>query len=443
MGPRARSHELSTLDRAHAHRLAGEDAEALRLGVACAQAAPGAPGPAALLTRLLIDSERSVVAPEAVPRLVDAFVRRGDLPQAVVAAQMAADADGDFEGLLDRVANAFGEGSPRVGEGGVQPPPFPKAPSVPPQVKQLDLAGLYGLAERIVSTFMESDDPVPPSCALPRLPLFGSLKPAVLAKLLRAARVDEVSAGTDVVRQGDPGTETFVVARGLLKVVRKEGADETVLAELGPGAVFGEMALVSATPRSASVVAVEPAQLLVLVRDELERLAPEAPALGEQLAHFCRSRMEANLIANAPLLQGVPAAERVALLGCFGSRYFEPGQVLLEREQQAQHIYLIASGSVSVSVPDGNDRLILATLGPGDVCGEISMILRRPTNADVVALYPTIALDISEDKLREVMREHPSLLVELYDLATRRDDETNSVMDSPHESADTEELIMV
>jgi len=380
------SDDLSTLDRAHAHRLAGEDAEALRLGIACAKAAPGAPGPVSLLTRMLVDAERSMLAPEVVPRLVDAFIRRGDLPQALVAAQIAADAGDDIDRHLTVIAQAFGAGSARVGDGAPAPPPFPHAPAVPPVLANMDADGLYEQADRELSEYMSASDSVSADSVLPELPLFGALEPGALKQLLAAARVDEVSSGTEVVRQGDPGTEAFIVARGVLSVRRREGADEAVLAELGPGAVFGEMALVSSAPRTASVVAMEPAQVLVLARDELERIAPSAPSLGEHLARFCRSRMEANLVRHARVLQGVPVTQRVQLLASFGSRFFEPGETLLARDETAEQIYLIASGSVSVSIPDGAERLVLATLGPGDVVGEISMILRRPTTADVQAV---------------------------------------------------------
>ena len=94
-----------------------------------------------------------------------------------------------------------------------------------------------------------------PSDDVPNLPLFGTLDQRELEQLLSAVRVEEVSQGHEIVRQGDPGSEAFVVARGARKVVRREGADETLLARLGPGQIFGEMALISESPRSASVIA--------------------------------------------------------------------------------------------------------------------------------------------------------------------------------------------
>jgi CRP-like cAMP-binding protein len=74
------------------------------------------------------------------------------------------------------------------------------------------------------------------------------------------------------------------------------------------------------------------------------------------------------------------------------------------------------------------DRVVLAELGPGEVVGEISLVLRRPANADVVALHPTVALGLDREAFNDAIREHPALLRELYDTAVQRDEETRNVV---------------
>lgn len=416
-------HALSPLDQAHAHRLDGDEEAALRLAIACARAAPEAPGPVALIARILVDQEHPLPVGAIARRLVDAFVRRGDLPSAVVASTVALDGGAPQRPLLSAIAAAFAKGSVRVGSGSIQPPPFPRIAPLPPALQKLAGTELFDEAEGVVRSYLEAVDPVPEGRALPSLPLFGALGARELEQLLAAVRVEEVSRGHEIVRQGDPGNEAFVVARGLLDVVRREGADETVLAQLGPGAIFGEMALMSESPRSASVIALEPAQLLVLARDELERAAEEGPELSTQLSRFCQERMHGNLVRHARVLASLSPEQRTALLGELDTRLFEPGELLIERDAEAPSIFLIASGAVSISVPEGDERLVLATLGPGEVVGEMSLILRRPASADVSALYPTLTYELTRAKLSQLMRSYPPLLVELYALATRRDEE--------------------
>lgn len=434
-------HSLSPLDQAHALRLAGDEQGAVRLAIACAQSAPDAPGPVALLARVLVDQDRTLRASEIAARLVDAHVRRGDLPSAVVSSTLALDAGEDQTLLLSRIARAFGRGSQRLSDASPSPPPVWRKVSPDPELAKLSGDALYARAEDVVTGYLAAKDSAPADAQLPTLPLFSALAPTVLERLLATLRVEEISGDNEVVRQGDVGGEAFVVARGLLRVVRREGGDETLLAQLGPGAMFGEMALISDAPRSASVIAREPAQLLVLDRAELERAAAQTPQLGQELSAFCRERMMANLVRHARVLSGMSPSERHELLQQLPMRMFEAGDVLIRRDQEAQSILLLASGAVAVSVPEGGERLVLASLGPGDVVGEISMILRRPASADVTALHPTAAYEITRDGLPALMRAHPPLLVELYQLATRRDDEIRAATDT--EVLDAEDLVLV
>jgi CRP-like cAMP-binding protein len=433
-------HVLSPLDQAHAHRLDGDEQSALRLAIACARASRDAPAPIALLARVLVDQDRTLLAAEISARLVDAYVRRGDLPGALVASTIALDAGEDQAPLIAVIAKAFAKGSPRIGDNTQRPPPFATV-EIQPDLAKLSGDSLYAEADELMRAYLASSDPVPADSQLPTLPLFAALSPKELGRLLSAVRVEEISGGQAVVRQDDQGHEAFVVARGILKVVRSNGSDETLLAQLGPGAMFGEMALLSAAPRSASVVALEPTQLLVLGRAELERAAEGAPELSRELSLFCRGRMQANLMRHARVLAGLPMAQRAELLGKLEMRFFEPEEPLIVRQQEAESIFLIASGAVSVSVPEGQDRLVLATLGAGDVVGEISLVLRREATADVMAMYPTVAYELSRDNLRTLMRAYPALLVELYELATRRDDEIRAVSEEESLAADAEILV--
>ncbi len=434
-------HVLSSLDQAHAHRLDGDEQAALRKAISCAQEAPEAPGPVALVARVLIDQDRTLIAAEVAARLVDAYIRRGDLPGAFVASTLALDAGEDQAPLISTISKAFGKGGKRVGDFKQSPPPFPNVATTP-RVAKLSGDELFSAADDVLRAFLATTDSVPSDGPLPALPLFAALSPKELERLLRAVRVEEVSGGQEVVRQDDQGHEAFVVARGMLKVVRRTGGDETLLAQLGPGAIFGEMALLSAAPRSASVIALEPTQLLVLDRTELERAAEGAPELSKELSLFCRGRMQANLVRHARILSGMAQAQRVELLDKLVMRFFEPEEPLIRREQEAESIFLIANGAVAVSVPEGQDRLVLATLGAGDVVGEISLVLRRPATADVMAMYPTVAYELSRDSLRSLMRAYPALLVELYELATRRDDEIRAVSEEESLAADAEIILV-
>ncbi len=76
-----------------------------------------------------------------------------------------------------------------------------------------------------------------------------------LAKVLDAVQPASFKAGEVVIRQGDPGTDFFLVGAGRLRVERERGERHTpaILAELAPGAMFGEEALIANGARNATV----------------------------------------------------------------------------------------------------------------------------------------------------------------------------------------------
>ncbi len=433
---------VSPLDRAHGMRLAGKPEDALRLAGSIVAASTDDVGAAYLVARLLLDQNRAQPAGQAAEQLVERFCRRGDLACACLAAHLGFEAGGFAENALKTIADLFGKGSARVGDGSPRPPPLPANVQVAPFFAKLSGPALADAAEKALARFFETKDSVPNNAALPRLPLFGELEPAVLAKLLGAFELREVKPGDYVVRQGDEGREAFLLARGLLNVVREAVAGATVLAVLGPGSVFGEMALVSEAPRAASVVAVEPSQLFVAQRKHLEALAQKDPTIGRELGRFCHGRMVSNLLRHSAILSAIEPSKRQELVSQFAVQTFKPGALLVRQGEESGCLFLIASGGVDVRSTDAEgETVVLAQLGPGDVVGEISLVLRRPATADVVASHTTVALELTHEKFQAAIHQHPTLLRELYDLATRREEETRSVV--AQEALDVSDVVLL
>lgn len=431
----ARASVISPLDRAHASWLKKDREGALRLVVGLLDADGNDLGAVALGCRALIDEGRGDCAVEVARRLVDAYCRRGDLPQATAAAKLLDAAGEDSEPETEKIGTVFGKGSARVAQVSPAPPPLPKESKKAAVTATGD--ALLDLVEERLRKFLASDDPVAADSKVPELPLFGSLEPADLAAFLDCLNVDEFPAGVAPVRQGEEGREAFVVIRGVLSVVRRSGADESTLATLGPGAIFGEMALLSDAPRAASVVATESTQLLSIHRDDLERFASGNSAIASELGAFCRTRMVANLFRTCAALRSLPDAARPAFVQSLITRTFDGGESLIEEGAEPDRLMFLASGAVRVFGVDGDgERIQLATLGPGDVVGEVSFILRRQTIATVVADHPTVALELNEEHFRKMIRAFPTFLVDLYELATEREKRTRAAVSDETFNAD-------
>ena len=107
------------------------------------------------------------------------------------------------------------------------------------------------------------------------VPLFQKLGPAVLVEIVAALRPRTVPAGAVICRVGEPGDRMFFVVEGRVTVATPNPV------ELGPGAFFGEMALISGEPRMATVSAATAVSLLSLHAVDFQMLCSSSPEIAE------------------------------------------------------------------------------------------------------------------------------------------------------------------
>jgi serine/threonine protein phosphatase PrpC/CRP-like cAMP-binding protein len=118
---------------------------------------------------------------------------------------------------------------------------------------------------------------------LANMPLFSRLTERELLRVMQAVEVRQFKDGDVVIREGDKGDELFIVLDGHVRVAR----GEQVLANLGQGEHVGEMALIRSVPRSATVTAVGPAEVIAIRRaDFFEILRKEHEIAVKMLWQF-------------------------------------------------------------------------------------------------------------------------------------------------------------
>ena len=106
--------------------------------------------------------------------------------------------------------------------------------------------------------------------------IFADLDDQTLVYLAHVSHIRNVSKGQAIFYQGDPGDGLYVIASGGVKVVlpSAETGDQAILATLGRGDFFGELALLDGGAHSASVITLEPTEALVLACPDFQRLTP-------------------------------------------------------------------------------------------------------------------------------------------------------------------------
>jgi CRP-like cAMP-binding protein len=127
-------------------------------------------------------------------------------------------------------------------------------------------------------------------CALLRHLSADRIEPLLDRMQLREAKVGEV-----VFRIGEPGGALYIVASGIIEVLKADG--DGVRAELGEGEAFGEMSLLSRGAHSRTIRAKVDTQLLTIDKDDFYRLVTEDPTLDAQVRKLSHERAMSNLHA--------------------------------------------------------------------------------------------------------------------------------------------------
>ena len=155
--------------------------------------------------------------------------------------------------------------------------------------------------------------PAPHEAMLRRLPLFRDFPAEELAALAAAMQRRSLPAGATVIRQGEPGCSLLWLEEGALEV-RRAGL-EAPIDLLLPGAVLGEMSLLTGQPRRSTVTARTGVELFEIDRAHLDPILRRRPELAEGLAAIMAARQAQDDVAGpAVALAGAPPAGRQEIL---------------------------------------------------------------------------------------------------------------------------------
>src|SRR5262249_11028022 len=278
--------------------------------------------------------------------------------------------------------------------------------------------------------------------AVHAIPLLSTLSEAALRRVLGTLVLRRLPAAALVVREGEPGNSFFFVAGGRLRVFATDGLGrQTELAQLGEGAVFGEMALLSAQPRSASVACLTEVDLLEVGRQSLAQLADELGPVAEALHGFTRERLLGNLMATSPLFRPFPRMQQRDLLRRFTSHDVAPGTVVIHEGEQGRGLFVVLSGELDVSRRTTDGQVVpLGGLRTGDVFGEMAILRNAPTTATVVAQRPATVLFLAREYVARIVAAVPEIKSYLEALAEHREIDNQLVMG---EDAPSDERVLI
>ncbi|KAM8810024.1 cGMP-dependent protein kinase 1-like [Eudromia elegans] len=211
--------------------------------------------------------------------------------------------------------------------------------------------------------------------------------------------------GDTVLAEGDEGTAMFVVAEGQLAVTQ----NGRPLRTLGPGDVFGELAILYHCKRTATVRALGAVRLWAIARQRYRAVVT---------GHAKRRRADVlRTLRTVQWLQGLSDTLLSKLLDAMEECSFAPGHVIIHEGDEGQSFYIILSGEVRVSRRVAGQEREIRVLGPGEHFGEISLLQRSRRTATCRAQGDVTCVALAEEAAPSRLEE---LEPERYEEGPRR-----------------------
>ncbi len=171
------------------------------------------------------------------------------------------------------------------------------------------------------------------------VPLFADLDDSTLAVLARVSHIKQVSKGAVLFSQNDCGEAAYIVRSGVISIILcTADGRELVINEMRAGDCFGELALLTGAPRSATAITALPSELIVIPRQEFLTELERQPKLLQHLMAILAERLRASSERESALaFLDAPARLARVLLELVHAASKE-GYVTISQEELAQRI---------------------------------------------------------------------------------------------------------
>ena len=223
------------------------------------------------------------------------------------------------------------------------------------------------------------------------LPMFEDIPVEALNEIAGRVRLRGLGDGQPVFRQGDQPDAFYVVRKGVLEVVEEdsESGGERRMRDLGRGESFGELGLVTAAARAATIRAVGPAEVFEVDKGVFDHLLADKLHLPD----FEPTLQQVAELRGLSCFSNLSTAQLWELLEGGAWVSFAPGEEVMREGDVGDSFYAISSGQVDIV----KDERLVNTIGRGSYFGEVALLMEVPRTATVTARTPVRAFRLDRD----------------------------------------------
>lgn len=243
---------------------------------------------------------------------------------------------------------------------------------------------------------------------------FSRLSDSSLEILSGKMALVRLPAGSEIISEGAPGDAFFFIKNGTVEVTQKAHDNKsTPLSVMKSGEYFGETALITCSPRFATVTAKTDVVLLKLLKADFDEISMLDSTFSEIIGKQVKGYTQFNDLKALDPFVLLPPEGIAMLLNKLKEQTYAAGEAIITQGEEGDKYYLIKAGRAAVfkntsgaaasDVPDKHDKQV-AVLREGDAFGEEALITGARRSATVRAVSETVVLALSRDDFTSILR---------------------------------------
>ena len=251
-----------------------------------------------------------------------------------------------------------------------------------------------------------------------------SLEKNTLDNLLAQSHKTKFDAGAIILREGDAADDAYILLTGTVQIYKqKSNGERLFLHQVLPGSLFGEQAIIHAQNRNASARAQTEVEVLRLPERALLAAVATDPEVRKSLVLLGDQQLLENLARDSSILKSMKLDGGPSQSA--RERILRSSEVLFREGDEANHVYVILSGTAAIYQDKDGAQVLLAQMTAGQMLGELALMQNAPRAATAIAEGALRLYEIDADYFREMtasseeLRHHLQVLERVYILPRR------------------------